>query len=122
MSSHPGVNRCGLPLGWEVLPPPLQSDPPPVATGTSLVKGGHEPRTATLTGQGSTPSNRGALGGAPAPPGGSWAQRAVSQWDHLGEEATGNSHGRGLRAVSEEGKPTSVHGRREDARLAARTV
>lgn len=46
-------------------PPPLKGDPHG-AMGASLVKGrGHEPRTAALTGQGSTSANRGEPGRHP---------------------------------------------------------
>ena len=71
--------------------------------GASLVKGrGHEPRTAALTGQGSTSANRGEPGKYP----GEGTLRAASQQDHLGKEATvvGDRC-----AVKEEGNPTSVH-------------
>ena len=71
--------------------------------GASLVKGrGHKPRTAALTGQGSTSANR----GEPGKYLGGGTPRAASQRDYLGEEATVVG---GRCAVREEGNPTSVH-------------
>ena len=87
-----------LALGYEVLTPLPGKVDPYGAMGASLVKGrGHKPRTAALTGQGSTSANRGEPGKYP----GGGTPRAASQRDYLGEEATVVG---GRCAVREEGK------------------